>query len=117
MATTASDPGASCRRSQRVIIRLPVLVHGNGADRKPFHEHTHTLVVNAHGALLYLTARVAIRQSVTLTNVSTEEGCAARAVYLGIREEGKTQVGVEFTSPNAKFWNIEFPPSDWNPFA
>jgi hypothetical protein len=24
---------------------------------------------------------------------------------------------VEFTAPNPKFWNVEFPPSDWKPFA
>lgn len=116
MATSTSDPGIQRRRSQRVMLRLPVLVHGTGADGKPFHEHTFTLVVNAHGALIHLTARVAIRQTVMLANVSTEEGCEARVVYLGIKEEGKTQVGVEFTAANPKFWNVEFPPSDWKPF-
>lgn len=98
------------------MLRLPLLVHGTNADGNPFHEHTHTLVVNAHGALIHLTTKVAIRQTVMLANVSTEAGCEARVVYLGLREEGKTQVGVEFTTPNPKFWNVEFPPSDWKPF-
>ncbi len=115
MATSSSDPGASRRRSQRVILRMPVLVHGTGTDGQPFHEHAHTLVVNAHGALIHLAAGVAIRQKVMLANVSTEEGCEARVVYLGIREEGKTQVGVEFTAANPKFWNVEFPPANWKP--
>jgi c-di-GMP-binding flagellar brake protein YcgR len=117
MATPSGDTGIQRRRSQRVMLRLPVLVHGTSADGKPFHEHTYTLVVNAHGALLHLVARVAIRQTVMLANVSTEQGCECRVVYLGIREEGKTQVGVEFVTPNPHFWNVEFPPSDWKPFA
>jgi len=116
MATSSTDTGISRRRSQRVMLRLPVLVHGTGSDGKPFHEHTYTLVINAHGALIHLKGRVAIRQMVTLANVSTEAAVECRVVYLGIREEGKTQVGVEFTSANPKFWNVEFPPSDWKPY-
>jgi hypothetical protein len=117
MASPPTDAGASKRRSQRVMLRLPVLVHGKTVDGKPFHEHAFTLVVNAHGALILLAARVAIRQTVTLANVATEQGAECRVVYLGLKDAGKTQVGVEFLQPNPKFWNIEFPPSDWKPYA
>jgi len=59
---------------------------------------------------------VAMRQNVTLANVATEQGSEARVVYVGPKQDGKTQIGVEFVSPSPKFWGIEFPPADWKPF-
>jgi hypothetical protein len=38
------------RRRQRVLLRIPVQVIGQGPDKKPVSEMTHTAVVGAHGA-------------------------------------------------------------------
>ena len=48
-------PDASRRRSQRVILSLRVIVRTeDGPKDASFEEETHTLIVNAHGALIAL---------------------------------------------------------------
>jgi PilZ domain len=105
------DPGR--RRSMRVLLSVPILVSGKGSDGKDFNEETRTLVVNAHGALISLGARVVAGQSVTVANNATKQSLECRVVYLGNPQAGKTQMGVEFVKPLPSFWQIDFPPDDW----
>jgi hypothetical protein len=105
------DPGR--RRSMRVLLSVPIVVSGKTADNKDFQEETRTLVVNAHGALISLAAPVEALQTITLSNKATQQSAACRIVHLGNPQGGKAQVGVEFDKPNAKFWQIDFPPDDW----
>ncbi len=101
------------RRSMRVLLTLPVKVYGISPDAKKFEEDTHTLVVNAHGALVTLVAPVAQGQSLTITNKATLEKLECRAVFVGHAQGGRTQVGLEFLLPSSSFWQINFPPEDW----
>lgn len=110
-AAWTPDPGR--RRSMRVLLSVPIQVSGKGVDGKPFNEETRTLVVNAHGALISLAARVAAGQSITIANKATQQSQESRVVYLGNPQAGKTQMGVEFTKPSPSFWQIDFPPEDW----
>jgi len=106
-----ADPGR--RRSMRVLLSVPILVSGKTAENQDFKEETRTLVVNAHGALISLAARVAAQQNITLSNKATQQSIDCRVVHLGNMQGGKAQVGVEFAKPSAKFWQIDFPPDDW----
>jgi len=110
-AAWTADPGR--RRSMRVLLSVPIHVKGKGTDGKDFAEETRTLVVNAHGALISLAARVATGQTITLGNKATQQTIESRVVYLGNPQAGKTQMGVEFTNPCPSFWQIDFPPDDW----
>ena len=101
------------RRSQRVLLSLPVQVTGQTPDEKPVSEQTRTLVVNAHGALLHLEMRVSIGQLLTLKNVKTNEETPCRVVYANPAQGRKIEVGVEFMKPSPFFWRISFPPADW----
>ena len=40
------------RRSQRLFLQVRVIVEGKLANQTPFSEETHTIVLNAHGALI-----------------------------------------------------------------
>jgi len=102
------------RRSQRVLLRIPISVEFAGPDKKPVVEATHTLVVSAHGGLLYLRAKVNIGQLVTIKNPDTKEEQACRVVYVNAQLE-KHEVGIEFMKPAPSFWRVAFPPSDWVP--
>lgn len=97
----------------RVLLSVPIQVSGKAVDGKPFSEETRTLVVNAHGALISLAARVTAGQSITIANKATQQSQESRVVYLGNPQAGKTQMGVEFTKPSPSFWQIDFPPDDW----
>jgi hypothetical protein len=105
------DPGR--RRSMRVLLSVPVNVSGKTAENQDFKEETRTLVVNAHGALISLAAHVAAGQSITLSNKATQQSIECKVVHLGNAQGGKTQLGVEFVKPSARFWQIDFPPDDW----
>ena len=101
------------RRSQRVLIAVPVSVVLSRPSQKPITEKANTLVVNAHGALLLLAMKLFAGDSITLTNPQTDEQQPARVVYLGPQQSDKQEIGVEFVKPSPLFWRIAFPPSDW----
>jgi hypothetical protein len=46
------------RRSQRVLLRLPIQVRWTPPGETAISEETTTLVVNAHGALIVLAMKV-----------------------------------------------------------
>jgi hypothetical protein len=107
-------PDASRRRSQRVILSLRVIVRtDDGPKATSFEEEAHTLIVNAHGALIALKSKVAKGQKLRLTNRATKAEQSCRVASLGPTSEGKAQVGVEFLKPCPDFWQISFPPEDW----
>lgn len=110
----SGGPEPSRRRSQRVILTLPVIVSSEGVTNGPaFQEETHTLVVNLHGALIVLEARVTKGQRLRLKNRATQAEQICRVASLGPVADGKGQVGVEFLQPSPDFWQISFPPEDW----
>jgi hypothetical protein len=107
-------PDASRRRSQRVILSLRVIVRTeDGPKAASFEEETHTLVVNAHGALIALEGKVTRGQKLRVTNRATKAEQVCRVASLGATSEGKAQIGIEFLKPSPDFWQISFPPEDW----
>jgi len=107
-------PWLSKRRSQRIDLNLPVVVHRPAKDGPQFYESTQTLVVSAHGALVALVDLVAPKQRLFMQNVDTGEQQECRVVYVQKVLMGPPRVAVEFTRPLANFWRIAFPPADWN---
>jgi hypothetical protein len=105
-----TKPGRRLRRSARLKLTVPVLVHGKTMSGEPFRELTRTLSVNAHGALLALAATVEKGQSLLVENKNTRKEQECRVVYVGPAHNGKWSVGVEFTHAAAEFWRIYFPP-------
>jgi len=109
---STAGPDANRRRSQRVILSVPVSVSGTGPKGK-FAEETKTLVVNAHGALITLAAKMTQGQQLELKSASNPEAQSCKVVYIGPTVQGQTQVGVEFLKPAPHFWHVAFPPENW----
>lgn len=105
---------SSIRRSQRVPLKIPIVVSGEGRGRIPFYQETRTVLANAHGALLLLRAKVIIGQVLTLTNVRTQMQRSCRVVSASATQSSHAEIGVEFLRPCPSFWNISSPPPDWN---
>jgi hypothetical protein len=104
---------SSQRRSSRVFTRVSVRVKGvDNLDRK-FRENSQTIVINAHGGLLYLQEAVNIGADLTLINPVTSEEQLSRVVYVGETSDKGTRVGVEFLAPSPNFWGVEFAAADW----
>ena len=107
-------PEVSRRRSQRVFLSVRVIVRSeNAPPNASFEEETHTMVVNVHGALILLAARVIKGQKLRMINRVTKAEQLCQVASLGPKSEGKTQVGIEFLKPSPDFWQISFPPEDW----
>lgn len=97
------------RRSARVVLSVPVQVHGRDVFGEAFHEFTTMRSVNAHGGLLALAARVQKGQTILVANRNTREEKEFRVVNVGPAQCGKWTVGIEFVQPPANFWHIHFP--------
>jgi hypothetical protein len=104
------------RRSQRVLLRISVLVRAQFEGDAPLEEDTHTVEVNAHGGLLLLAMRVRPGQKLILKNWATAIEQECRVVHVREKPMGKNEVGIAFPHPNPKYWNVAFPPPDWAPF-
>jgi len=101
------------RRSQRVLLDLPIIVSGESVDHRTFLEETFTVTVSAHGALMMLATKVALGQKLLLTNPANHGQREVRVAYLGHPHAGLSQVAVEFARPAPDFWPLSSPPQDW----
>jgi hypothetical protein len=106
---------ANRRRSQRVLMKLPVRVSGQGSGALFFEEDTYTLAISAHGALIVVAAPVYRGQRFTMSNVQTNAALECVVVHVDKTPGEQTRVGVEFMLPNQTFWRVAFPPKDWTP--
>jgi len=110
------NPNAKQRRSQRILLAVPVIVSGKRPAGAPFAERTRTLVVNAHGALVELREPVLIGQTLRIKNVATNEEIECRVADINPGNTSLPEVGVEFSGTTAAhFWRVSFPPADWSP--
>lgn len=101
------------RRSQRVMLTIAIIVRSEGGSPdKAFQEETQTFIVNTHGGLIGLTAKVAKGQLLRLTNRATREEIVCKVVHVGGVAGQKTQIGIEFTTSSPLFWGIAFPPEE-----
>jgi len=105
---------ANRRRSQRVLMTVPVRVSGSNAG-SPFEEATHTRAISAHGALVLVSTQVYRGQRLTLSNVQTRAALECVVAHIDRQQGDHPHVGVEFMLPNPMFWHVAFPPKDWTP--
>ncbi|HTP43269.1 MAG TPA: PilZ domain-containing protein [Candidatus Acidoferrum sp.] len=101
------------RRSERVLLDVPVFIEGQEEGAREFKEETFTLTVSAHGALVVLAAKVALGQTLRLTNLKSKDQHDAMVAFLGPPYAGLATVGIQFSKPAPEFWAIASPPADW----
>jgi len=106
---------ANRRRSQRVLMTIPVRVSGQNGVGLPFEEETHTRAISAHGGLILVSTQLYRGQRLTLSNVQTKAALECVVAHIARDQSGDPQVGVEFMLPNPIFWHVAFPPKDWTP--
>jgi len=106
---------ANRRRSQRVLMNLPIRVSGQRGAGLAFEEETHTRAISAHGALILVSTEVHRGQRLTLSNVQTKAALECVVAHIDRKQSAQPQVGVEFALPNPTFWHVVFPPKDWTP--
>ncbi len=95
------------RRSNHLVVHVPVLVFGDTTNEEPVFEETTTLEVNAHGGLLSLATSPKTGQRLWLTSRVNQQEQECHVVRLGPERQGKTEVAIEFTRPVPDFWHAE----------
>jgi hypothetical protein len=101
------------RRSTRVFLRVRVVVAGKNSDNRRFREASETIVINAHGGLMYLNQTLDLDAMLVVTNPFTQEEQESRVVFLGETTDKGQRVGIEFLTPVPHFWGVDFVPNDW----
>jgi hypothetical protein len=104
--------GEERRRSQRVIIRVPVtlLISDKGAAAKIT---AHTVAVNIHGAMVVCPRSIEENTKLDLVNGRTGEKIGCRVTRASRESTEGFLVPLEFTSASPNFWQITFPPANW----
>jgi PilZ domain len=98
------------RRSERVLIQIPIEVKAKDADGVAFRETSRTIVINRNGARISLRAVLRPESRVTITNLQNRLSCPFRVVGRVQRTIGlQPEWGVECLEPQANFWGILFP--------
>lgn len=104
----------SRRRSERVVLRMPLQLSAILPDGRLINVQAHTLVVNAHGGLLDVGMEMVRGQQIRLRNLKTEVFTSGRVLRVEKAEEGgHFSVAFEFEAPCPQFWPVSFPPADW----
>jgi len=104
---------ANRRRSERVLLRVCVVVLAENEQRRQIQEEAKTEVVNAHGGLMQMKSHLHLGQSFLLNNPQTGREISCRVVR--VEEAGREfyHIAFEFDRPDPRFWPVTFPPSDW----
>lgn len=92
------------RSSERMSLRIPVVIYGFTRERGAFHEETETQTVNASGALVLLKTKLALGDSVFLMQRGSGLEQEVRVVYLDPYTDRETKVGLAFKHPIPDFW-------------
>jgi hypothetical protein len=108
----AAEKPIDKRRSERVLLRMTLVVRAEDEEHKPIEEQAITQVVNAHGGLLRMSRHLHVGQAFVLGNPNNKMEQTCRVVR--VEDFGaEFNVAFEFASPAPGFWPIVFPPADW----
>lgn len=107
-------PGEERRRSQRVIIRVPVTLTIAQAGQKSTFQ-AQTVAVNAHGAMLLCNRSFNAETKLEMQNEQTRANMHSRVTRAPRETPEGYLVPVEFSDVAPAYWGISFPPEDWKP--
>jgi hypothetical protein len=111
---TSQLPGEERRRSQRVIIRVPLSLEVN-LHGEMVTVVANTVAVNVHGAMVVCARTFDAETKIEILNERTRERASARVTRTPRESAEGFLIPLEFTSPSPSFWQISFPPSNWKP--
>lgn len=107
---TVSQAEQLRRRSQRLMLRIPIEVSGIDAAGAAFKEKTYTLAVNSHGARFVLLAPVLLQARLAITNLTNMKTRQFSVVdHVENPSSGVPEWGVEGAELDPSFWGINFP--------
>ena len=91
------------RRTLRVAMALPIVVHGQNDAGEKFCVRAITRSINKQGALLTMDEVVEPGQPLLIVNENTSRSTEARVAHVRRERDGKLFVGLEFVNPEINF--------------
>jgi hypothetical protein len=107
-------PGEERRRSQRVIIRVPLTLEVT-LSGESIKLVANTVAVNVHGAMVLCSRPIDADTELNIVNDRTSERATARVTRTPRESAEGYLIPLEFTTPLPAYWQISFPPSNWKP--
>lgn len=107
-------PGEERRRSQRVMIRVPVSLEYAVAGKNVTVEAV-TVSVNDHGAMVSCSRPLAVDANLEIVNQRTREKLGCRITRTPVECPEGYLIPVEFLVLSPGFWRISFPSTNWKP--
>ena len=102
---------AERRKTERVMLAIPIRVLAFGASGGDFIEESETVQVNRAGARIVLKHRVAPGDTIRIVNLQNFREADFRVVGAACLEPGRTaEWGIEYSESEHNIWEIEFPP-------
>lgn len=100
------------RRSERVMLTIPLHVQGEDAKGDTFVEEARTVTLNRHGARIRLTRRLKSGQTVRVQNILSRRETFFRVVGpVTPQTEKGGEWGIELLDGKENIWGIGFPPA------
>jgi hypothetical protein len=112
--TVSKSDERNRRRSERVVLRVPLQLSAKLPDGKRISIEAHTLIVNVHGGLLDVGIEMVRGQQMILNNSRMAKVASGKVLRVEKSEEGRFSVAFEFDIPTPCFWPVSFPPADWS---
>ena len=108
--------GTSARRSERVLLTIPIRVVGNDTHGEAFDETTYTLVVNRSGALIAVAHLLQLGAVIKITNLNAQISCSFVVVMRAAESlSGTSEWGVKCLAPELEIWGVHFPDRSQEP--
>ena len=102
--------GATIRKSERVMLKIPIRVQGVDIRGDAFDETTYTLVVNRAGGLIAVSHQLQPETVIKITNLSRQVSCSFVVVMKASASlSGNPEWGVKCLEPDVEIWGVYFP--------
>ncbi len=110
----ASEPKThERRRSERIFLRISIMVSGTSKDGERVNEDGQVAVVSRNGALIRTKTALKPGSTVEILRSVSDEKLIFKVVWVSERaREGKFDVGLELTERREEFWGVRFPPPE-----
>lgn len=103
--------GVEKRRSDRLLLTVPLRIHGTDPRGVAFKEDARTVTLNRHGARIQVSHPLRSGQTVRLLNLVSHHEADFRVVGpTAPPSEKGSEWGVECLDSKENIWGIQFPP-------
>ena len=108
--------GTPHRRSERVLLRIPVRVEGKDTLGNEFDETSYSLMVNQSGGLIVVAHQLQPGAVIKITNLNNQICCFFQVVMRAARSlSGTPEWGVKSLEPEVEIWGVHFPAKTQEP--